>query len=61
MTESGKGRHFQRVGQYGHHPRGLHISPPGGKETEDPYGPLNSATAKVSVGSEHCYSSPAPQ
>jgi hypothetical protein len=36
----------------------LHISPSGGKETEDTHGTLKCTTTKVSVGLEHRYPSP---
>jgi hypothetical protein len=61
MAEPGKGRQLQRTGQYGHYSRGLHLSPPGRKKTKDTHGTLKCATAKVSVGPEHRYPSPAPK
>jgi hypothetical protein len=61
MAKSGKSRQLQRIGQYGHYPRGLHLSPPGRKETEDTHWTLERATAKVSIGPKHCYQSPIPK
>jgi hypothetical protein len=61
MAEPGKGRQLQRIGQYGHYSRGLHLSPSGRKETEDTHGTLKCATAKVSVGPEHCHPNSIPK
>jgi hypothetical protein len=50
---------YRYLNCHSHHSRRLHLSPQSRKEKEDTHRAFSYTTAKVSVGPEHCPSSPA--